>query len=541
MPKKGRSTQALANAYPPWSNIRKDEQSIGFQFLNVIGQQIDDLRKQKDRIGDNYFIGSSIVSDIDVYYQLQLPGDFVFTKEDNDDTELLFTPPSVSGVIDGVSYSVTAVKENDIEGFWYNPAPSRISLGAISSGEHLIASGYLHLTPFNPLTDSGLLHIPNKLTVTLSGGSSYIGFEDNDVARRGLVYIEGVTRAGLNVTEQLVFVHDDTLKTQHEFKSLKKARVYGVNKDTETFLVITSASFNKPDYPVVYQLDETFDKEEMPLFWAIGSGISPDQRTLDLVKYDADDLSLRLEGFVEKHPIMQQELLDVTGSGAIVPLDLAVEPRSNNIWVVDSGSLYLYSSDLPYPDTSKLLGKQYDANSVIEPNTYYCVLGEEVELNYVWVRPNKGMVRHRVWVEQPDGILKSIENGSLVTYHTDESSWVFGEPKGNRSIRNSDILPLNQRGEWIFSLEVQYADGTTSIDKRIVSVLGQNARAKFDLSSIGIPNTIVGIDFDSEYKLWVLDSAGGKYEINRHYDLMIIDFSKKIIYFREPYEQVRVF
>lgn len=541
MPKKSRTAQSLVNTYPPWSNIRTDEQSLGFQLFNNIGILKDDLVKQGIRIGDNYFLSSSIVSDIDLFYQHKLPGSFEFTKEDNDQTELLYTAPSVSGLYNNTYYQVSVVDDNSIEGFWYNAAPSRISLGEIASGEHLIASGYLITSPFEALTTSGELHIPNKLSVTISGGNSFVGFEDNNLTRVGTVQVEGITRAGLKVTEELTFIHDETVLTFHDYRSISLTdgvRAYGINDDTSTFLRVTSGRFKEPDYPVAYEMDEDVQKRVLPLFWAVGSGVSTTQPTLDLLKYNADDVILRMEGFVEKSAVLQQELLTASGV-AITAQDLAVEPRSSHIWVVGDNTLYLYTADLPYPTTNILEKKDYSAESVIEPNSYYAVLGEDVQLDYVWRRPVRGMVRHRVWVTKPDGTTYSIEDGAEVAYHTDDTSWVFGEPR-NRVIRPSDIFTLDQRGDWLYSLEVYYADNTSTIDQRIISVVSQEARAEFDLTNLGITNAI-GVDFDSEYKLWVMDQNGAKYQINKHYDIMIIDFDKKIIYFREPYDEVRVF
>jgi len=208
---------------------------------------------------------------------------------------------------------------------------------------------------------------------------------------------------------------------------------------------------------------------------------------------------------------------------------MTVQSRSDNLWVVDNTKLYLYSADFPYFDNSQLIDKEYDAHSVIEfTNGPYTIKGDDIEVNYIWRRPIQGMVKHRVSVTKPDGTQKSIENGVEVAYHTDGTSWVFGEPK-KRMIRASDIFTLDQYGEYIYQLEVMYADETTSVDTRIMHVVSQNAKAEFDLSALGIPNSIVGVDFDSEHKLWVLDTAGGKYEVNKHYDVMLIDFNKKII------------
>lgn len=537
--KKGRSTQSLVNTFPGWSNTRVDEQSGGYQFLNVVGRRLDDLRKQAAQITDNYYLPTSVVSDIDVFYQFRLPGDFEFTKEDDDDTELLYTAPSVSGVVNGSWYSVAATDDNDVEDFWYNQNPSRLSLVETVTDDHVLIQGTVDDSPLNPLTPSGLLHSPNRLTVKLSGGDQYFDVLDNQVISRGLVQIEGTTREGAEVTEELAFVHDETLQTFRDFKAINASgvRVYGVSP-TDTDVLVTSAHFQADDYPVNYQLDSAVTGEDMPLFWAVGSGVQSGVNTVDLLKYDIDELELRLGGFVTKQVALQQEILDIEGSG-MVPKDIALEPHSERLWVATDYHLHVFDAELPFPDLSVLRGKDYDAISVIEPNTYYTVLGEEIELNYIWRKPTVGLVKHRVWVEKPDGTQYSLEDGAEVTYHTDSTSWVFGEPT-RRKIRDTEFYTLDQRGDYVYTLEVTYTDESTSIDKRVVSVLYQEAQAEYALAPLGITTAVVGVDFDSEYKLWVLDASGVKYQLDRHHDVMLIDFERKILYFREPYDQVRV-
>jgi hypothetical protein len=536
MPKKAHSTQKIVNAFPPWSNIRVDEQSLGFQFANVVGGFLDDLRKQNVDIGSNYYLPTSIVSDIDVYYRAQLPRTFEFTVDD-DDSELLFTAPTVSGFVDDVAYAVSLTEDNNVENFWYTAIPDRIGAGSTASGAYLVASGYAFQSPLSPLI-AGEFDVPNHLWVTISGGTSYIGFENN-MARRGLVHITGTTRAGDNTTEELIFLHDDILRTVREFKEVEQVDVFGIDDSQEAFVSVAAANFLAKDYKSAYTLDVTLDKEESPSFWGIGPGAFAGQYVLNYIKYDTGALDLRMDGFITKNTILQVELLDSNGDN-IVPRDLTIEPYSDRIWIVDTDTLYVYSADLPYPATTSLVNKNYDASAVIEPSNYYIVASGQVQLDYVWRRPTTGLVQHRVWVEKPDGNKYSIESGAEITYHTDNTSWDFGEPT-SRLLRPSDRFTLIQRGNYIYNLETNYTDGTTSIDQRIVSVVYKEPEAQYSLTPIVGSNTITGVDFDSECKLWVLDTNGLRYEVNRHYDIMLADITKKILYFREPYDQVRVY
>jgi len=545
---KGHSTQWLVNTFPLWSDIRNDEQSAGFQFLNPVGLWLDDLRRQTDRINSNYYLPTSIVSDIDVYYKFKLPKSYELSM-DEDNTEYLIVAPTVSGLIDTTYYPVTLADDNDIEGFWYDAIPSRLSLEDTVEeviGSHLVCSGFISQSPFVPLVPSGVITIPNRLTVTISGATSCIDLTEN-ISSVGLVQIDGVTRAGEYITEDLTFVHDDTTTTMNEFAEVSGVRVYGIVDADEAWLTITSSrqgnrSIGEDMYHrSAYELGVNWANNALPLFWSLGQGPSLGaQKTLELHQYEGDDPEIRLDGWVTRSLLSRFELLDTNGDH-ITPVDMIVEPWSDKIWVAASGILYLFDDTIPYPDTSRLTKRHYDASAVIEPSAYTLVSGETVDLDYIWRRPSIGMLAHRTWVEYPDGTKYSIEDGTETSYYTDLGSWILGEPL-YRKIKATESFRLDQRGDYVYSLETKYTDSSTSIDQRIVSVLYKEPRAEFALQDvIGAQNQVRAVDIDSEGKLWVFDQNNQRHQLGLHYDLMLIDVDKKILYFREPYDEVRIF
>jgi hypothetical protein len=541
LPKKARSTQSLVNTYPGWADIRTDEQSLGFQLLNVVaGDKLEDLNRQLDNVGNNYFLPTSVISDPDVFYSFELPRNYEFTASDQDTAQASFIVPTVSGLVGEEEFSVVLASGNNLENWWYRSVPDRIEAGTSVSGAHLLASGFAIQSPLLPLTTSGIPHISNSLYVTVSGGSSYLGISDStNQARRGTVLVEGVTRAGLEITEELVFLYDGTQKTLHDYRELTEARVFGIEEDEEAHIRVTSARFRDGPYEDIYELDQTPERIDITTLWGFSAGESVEQYTLDFLKYDADDIELRMDGFNTKSSIIKQELLSVSGTN-IRPLDIALEPVFNRAWIVDDhNNLLCYETNLPYPNTKPLTGRNYDSPTRIEPSSYYILRGQQVELNYVWRRPVQGLVKHRVWVTQPDGTKQSVVAGAFTAYTTGDSSWLFGEPTG-RSLRPTDTLTLDQHGDYVFALETVYADNTSSIDKRIISVVAIRPRCQFDLSTIGVDN-VHGVDIDSEGKLWILNTSDGKTEIISHHDQMLIDFDKKVIYFRENYNSIRVY
>jgi len=539
---KALSTQLLTNSFPYWSRVRNDEQSAGYQLLNPAGLQIDQLRKQTERINANYFFPTSIVDDIDIYYRLTLPKSFEFTLS-NDDTELSFDAPTVSGLFDGTYYSVSLVEDNTVETLWYKTAPNRITIDdTVEFKNHLVASGYVN-TRLNTLVNSGILDLTNQLTVSLSGAELCIDIQ-NGVPVIGRAQIYGTNRAGQDIVEELILLNDGTQKTINEFATFSSLYPYGITPNTAEILV---TSWHKNDqvigedtyHETAYTLGVTIDKQTMPLYWTTRSGEAidhPTQHTLELHKYDVDDPELRLDGWTDKSVWNRYELINQSGLH-FAPVDMTVQPWSEWIWLVDNQNLYLFDDGLQYPNTKSLNAKDYDTSATVNPSQYAVVSGETIDLEYTWDRPSIGLVKHRAWVEKPDGTKYSLEDGIEETYHSNASSWVIEEPH-TRYIKPTETYTLDQRGQYTYCLQTYYTNETTFTDKKIVSVNYKEPRAQFFLPAAGIFTDIIAVDIDSEGKLWIFDDTY-RYQIGLHYDKMLIDIDKKIIYFKEPYDQIR--
>ncbi len=525
------STQSLANAYPPWSNVHSDEQSVGFQLLNYgMGKYLDDLNQQLAHLVGNQYLSTSRISDPDKYYSVQLPANFEFTQIDTDNTQLSYSFPSITGHIDSTTYTVSGV--NTAKDFWENILPTTITINNTESSinNFLIASGLITQSPF-PILETELA-FPNKLSISITGATSFYNVLNNTVSP-GIVSIFGTTRERISITEDVYFTENETQQTLHNFATVSGINTYNITGDN-AFIEVEANNFNNSLYPIAYQYSgSTPEKNYIPMYWEIGASSVLNFSTLKLTKDIYGDIDLKNAGFTDRDTIQEWELLDESYSNITV-LDIAPEPNSNRIWAIDASKLYCFDTSLFYPNTKNLLGKNYNAECSIQPSSYYSVRGEEVSLDYTWNRQTKGLVKHRVWVDFPNGTQYSILNGSMITYTSDDNSWVFGEPL-DKTIRASDFFTLSQRGDYVFSLEVYYTDDTTTIDKRIISNIYKLPQKSWSLSTIGLTNPVVGIDIDSEYKIWILDNTGTKTELSKFYDIFMVDYKKKVIYTREKY------
>ena len=517
----------MVNAFPEWSDARSDEQSLAFQLTNIMGEPLQKLDEQLLRMGRNYFLTTANLDEIDLVYRYELPLSFQFQTDETDSAFIVNTAPTVSGKIGDAWYTVSGTIKNDIESFWYDSIPNRISSTVTESGNHIVLSGVnLDTTPFTAFDNDP--HIPGRLLVTISGGSQFLAIE-NDQPARGLVILEGVTRRGTEESETLVFLYNDTKQTVKEWKELTSASVFGVSPDTAV-LSVRSAEFNFGPYRDFYNLEWSVGNEKVDTFWDVGvseQGIY----TLNQVRYVSDQFDNLLAGLTDKEVTGSTEVLTTSGT-TFIPLDLAVQPFSNRAWICSSSRLFLFDTDMYYPSMRQMAKKQYDSITSIDPDSYHKVLNDEIELSYLFRRPIKEVARHRVSVKNPSGTRNGIVNSTLVSITSD--FWRYGQID-EREMSKPDILQLSIRGDYVFTMETIFIDGTNAIDEIIVSVESKEALAEFNLDF-----TAVGLSFDSDQKLWILDNTGIKHRIDLAYDVMLIDYDQKIIYFREQYEDVEV-
>lgn len=68
-----RYTQQLANFYPSWTQIRKSRESIGQQFLNVFGLQLEEIELFLNEALNNQYIGTANLGEIYQLYKFSIP------------------------------------------------------------------------------------------------------------------------------------------------------------------------------------------------------------------------------------------------------------------------------------------------------------------------------------------------------------------------------------------------------------------------------------------------------------------------------------
>jgi len=539
----GESTQGIVNAFPPWSAVRQDEQSLGYQLLNVAGTNFDDLEKQLFRVGANCHLATANLDEIDVLYKFALPGDYAFTVEEDVEGIETLGAPEVSGLWEDSYYAITPVDNNNIKDFWYTSLPDRLSEGISADGEFILASGYVFETPMLSsginFPYSGIFPIPGKCWITVSGSVDCMGVEGG-IPRRGMIQLEGRTRENVREeVETVIFLHDDTKQSVREWEQIESVKIYGIQEE-DTTITVRGSRFTAGPYKDFYDLSDNKDtKEPETIFWNVATvdGLQCLERMIYEVPF-----AERTAGYVGIQLDRRVELLDTSGATIGNVLDMAIQPFSDYFWILTaSNQLYIYDRYMYYPDCSVFTKKQYDAIAYMDSDTFHYILNEEAVIEYYLSRPIKSVARHRVYVKKPDGNTYLIEDGVESAY-TATGGWAYGVAS-ERAIRSEDTFTLDQRGDWLFTLEVKYTDDSTEIDQRILSVDSKNALASFDLGeqvAFGGGVTAAGLDFDTDQLLWVLGDDGTAYQIQPHWDIMLVDYDKKALYFRQQYDHIRV-
>lgn len=528
--KKSVVTRELVNVFPPTSKVRTDEQSVGYQLLNTIAQPLERMEKQLIKMGTNEFLISANLDEIDILYKVTLPTSFTFQTNSIDPLFPTNIAPTVSGTIDGNTYTVTDTANNDLQSFWYEAVPDRLSVSnTIMNKSHEILNKFVYEMPQSGVFEHHLSG--GNLWLETIGGTEYIKEEDGKLKRAKIV-LQGKTRKGTLENETIIFPWDMKQKSSKEWKELYDVDTYDM--ESGVYVEIKSGNFNSPPYLSPWNIRFSDDRKKIDEFWDFGnvSGI----HTLDRIEYVSNEWQQLVLGFSDTQPVESWELLDTTGTN-VSGLDLALQPFTDNIWILSTDHLYCYDiNEIMVSGISLLENKATGTDITIELEQKTVTYGEVIEFLPWHSRPLQEIIRYRIWYQTPSGTKYGLLNGTQVSFSS--NFWIKGEQKTRRSIENYISIPADERGEYLIVFEAVFRDDSTQETRRLVPVNHEFALCEFDLSSL-VAGTPIGLDFDSDQNLWIYTTSG-YYEIEMHYDIMLIDYEQKKLYFRENYDSVEV-
>lgn len=524
-------TQELVNIFPSWSKVRADKQSVGYQVLNVLASPIEDMEKEIQRGLASEFVVTTDLDTPDIMYRVDLDTDFVFDLSTSDPLNPRPLVPTVSGYIDSNQYAVQSTHDNTLKSTWRDFLPSRLSLGTTKTGNDLLlkimASGL-------PQEGNYLHHLGGgHVFIETVSGLQYITNSALDKRLlRGQVSITGKTRKGTTETENIFFGWDQRQKTFNEWQEI--TQVNGLNLEDTVKITIRSMDFGD-DYISNWNLRYSQNRRKIDEFWALGTqGVIA---TLDRVEYATDEWQQLIHGIIDKSVVQQWELLDANDH-TVSGVDLALQPFTDRIWIVDSGNnLYVYDLNDTMPDNLDLLAPRTPGSHVqFDADTREVVFNGDNFIFTPWhARPLQEIARYRIWYQDPTGTKYGLLSGTTVAFNTD--FWVYGQ-QIQRTVEDLITFTPTIRGEYLFVIEVYFEDDTYQEERAIFRTVHKDPIAQYDISSL-VSGQATALEFDADQKLWI-KTASGYYQLDMHYDVMLIDYDNKVIYFRENYDSVDV-
>lgn len=528
--KKSPITQDLVNIYPPRARVRTDDQSVGYQFMNVMANPMEDMEKQLTKGLANAHLFTANLDEIDITHRVMLPETFDFDEDNSDIAGPTLLPPTVSGYVDSEWFDVEQAELNDIESFWYTSVPNRATLAETASG---VNHELLSFTT-DGSTASGVWehHLGGgAIWITAEGGTKYLETV-NDELRRAKVALYGINRQGQEDTETIIFPWPMRQRSIKEWKKITKVETRDMEDGVQ--ISIKSGDFEEEDYQDFWSLGYSKNRNKVDDFWGLGTlGVGS---TLERIGYVSDEWQQYVLGFTEKEAKEAWELLDEWDL-PVSGVDLALQPFSDNVWVATaSGLIHCYSTDSEMASGLDLIKDRTAGSHVqIDIDPKWLLLGEDIDFVPWHARPIQEIVKYRLWYQTPSGTRYGLQDGSPVSFDTD--FWVFGRQL-KRTVADLQTITATERGEYLIVLEAMFDDDSSHTEKILVTVNHKTPRGTVDISSI-VADPIIGIDFDSDQAMWV-QTADKYYKIALHTDIMLIDYTNKILYFKEPYDEVAV-
>ena len=538
--KKSFTTQELANIFPEWSKVRTSHQSVGYQLLNALAQPLETADIQLEKMRKNEFLTTVNVDEIDLTYRVVLPTTFEFETDETDPTNIVPVAPTVRGLVITTRptfsgyVDVTLAEHNDIQSFWYDSFPNRATIDLTASGEYVLLDQTVFNFPWSGVADHHLKdEAPGggRLWVEASGGSQYIHTNDSNELERARITLRGITRKGTIEEEQMAFPWDEKRPSLKEWKSLSSVDVWDM--ETGVNVIIRSADFNAAPYWSFYNLRVSPTRTKVDEYWALDDD---DRTLLNRVGLITDEWQQAMLGFSQKEYKERWEMLDAHWE-TVLARDLAVQPFTNRAWIVDDeNKIHCYSLDAVMASGVDLLqSRSAGPEAQLEVEEHNITLGEDIVFTPWHARTLKEITRFRVWYQDPTGQKYGILDGAPVSYTSDFYTTGISI---QRMITAPITITTTYRGEYLLVLETDYIDGTSDEDRAIVQVQYKIPLTTIDLSDI-VTDTILGIDFDADQKMWVRTSDF-YYQIGLHTDIMLIDYTNKVLYFREDYADVSV-
>lgn len=543
-------SQKLANYYPSWARGRQDRQSVLQYFANPIANELQEVLRRTRIALNNGTLSTTDMYDIDIVYEtkLGLNFDFQYDTSDYQIPKLIF--PTVTVEIDTVPTAIDNAEGNTLDNFWYNAAPTRLTIDATSLPySQVLLESSLVTGSFDTFNDP---YEPGYLYVTISDATVFI---NESTREEGYVRISGINRQGLQDYENVSFLFNMTKRTVKEWKSISTVEVININLGSDPKIKIDALDFNHSHYSYS---DELYYDELGPKDLFIRPATIGGEAHLEYLIYNisqqedlyAGDLYLheQVNNTIKLTTIDTVRLLSSSEGTIGALLDVALQDNRYKAYVLsDDGKLRIYNTRNNYIDSNVLRERTPDVKTAIDIDSDMVTNGDTVKLKPHRHTGTNKIIKYKWDIEKPNGTKSTFKFNATtgvfdeIAYATnaDSSAWSIN-PYEHTSPYDFSYKTLeyaiDSYGGHIVTLNTMYDDGNIDIDIR---ALQSKSIVPIAEITCGVANP-VGISINSDGEICIIDNVDDVHKIDLYYDYTMIDIENKIVYTREEYDDIQV-
>jgi hypothetical protein len=461
---------------------------------------------------------------IDMVYQIDLPYSFEFEFDFTDPVNPRPKPPYVLGEIGTEEYPVVAVAENDIQSFWFDPLPDRISFGDEEIDVPVGPPGriYSDVLEATAVGMGTLLatydepFIPGRLYITIAGADTF-GYRDNLIDMPGYIEIHGLTVKDTEETERMAFTYNATRLTNKFWQEITDIKIINIGPEDATIAIASAGATMQQISDSQYVEYDTIGSRES--FWEI------DSHTIGVTDYAVLQHILPVAETITDEPkaILSQSVhrmwLLRDGTGRHIRFsqiaDYTIERFRPYIYVLlTDGRILVYSKLAEYPDLEsvRLLKQRTDGvKTVLSVDYDEGVAGDQVRLAARVSTKTKKVAFYYLEGTKPSdvGVLRYIDtDGSWLS--TDRTPAERNQSRVTLETPTIDIpyrdylMNLDEYGVYTFVLTTRYLDGTTDVDVQMVYSRSKVCLVWFDVYEVDPSiDTPIAICFDYNQRLWL--------------------------------------
>lgn len=528
------ATQRLANYYPPWSRARTDEFSVAQQLLHPIGNSLEEMFTQLAKASRNNFIESSDINQVYISDYFILPRAFPVVRDNPDEQTPRFRAPTCSAKYENFEeeeypVDVLALDLNSAEGF-FTADPTGIEITGLSETRLVI----LNATALADLQDAVFNTPPvaTNLWITVAGATDFRSIIGTQFVR-GYIKLKGISSKGIEEEEIIDVSWNRTIRTKLRWSSLTEVEVVSIYPDTTTITIEADTFFH------ARHLDEMNlfidDVAERQVYYSVQQ--TDDDRT-ELVHecYSALNLGDLEDGHTTFDVVKTIELRDHLEQDVLIT-NIAYDPWSETIYGTDGTHLFFWDI-LPLNPSirSELFSTPGVSNRIYTEEGRFIGLGDDMEFLCRRGRDDKHLSAIRWTVYTPNGTKYYLDLFDDMQPWTDpKDGWIYTGDSTQDLWRLKFHPIFSQRGVSFVVLETVYAEQLYEKDVYPVVVDSLVARGAIELPTDLVDST--RLSFDSNGTLWFYN-AGTIYPTRLRHDVFLMDYSRKVAYFRERYTEV---